>query len=334
MMKKFLIKTATTILISGILATGFAVPAMAAEKPKGKDGKDTQTVTKETPSEDAVILSEDDVKDGNLPVLIEDKDGKLSVLKESDLKEDDGEAKGTVTEESTETMSSEGGENDTSLLLSGNGTVTEGNGSTEDEEIDPMPAYDPLTPDGNMNLVDDYGDPVKHGKQFITIQSKSGSYYYIIIDRDDNGNETVHFLNQVDEADILANMEEEDQAAYDEWKAGIDERKAALEAEQNALDGKPSEDTGTAKDGESDAENPDKKASAKTSSIIIVAVFVIAGVGYLVYTKVIKGKKKTGPREPEIEGFDDEDEDDVTGTETAEIPEEDSENAVSDGDDE
>ena len=52
MMKKFLFKTATTILISGILATGFAVPAMDAEKPKGKDGKDTRVETTQTLSED------------------------------------------------------------------------------------------------------------------------------------------------------------------------------------------------------------------------------------------------------------------------------------------
>ena len=74
----------------------------------------------------------------------------------------------------------------------------------------------PLTPDGNMNLVDDYGSPDKTGKQFLTVTTKNGNYFYIIIDRDDSGNETVHFLNMVDEADLMKLMDEDEQKAYAE----------------------------------------------------------------------------------------------------------------------
>ena len=65
-----------------------------------------------------------------------------------------------------------------------------------------------LTPDGNLSLIDDIGSAAKNGKQFITVETKNGNVFYLIIDRDDEGKETVHFLNQVDEADLLTLMED------------------------------------------------------------------------------------------------------------------------------
>ena len=66
---------------------------------------------------------------------------------------------------------------------------------------------EPLTPDGNMTLIDDIED-INGNKQFITVVTKNGNYFYIIIDRADSGENTIHFLNQVDEADLMALMEE------------------------------------------------------------------------------------------------------------------------------
>ncbi len=57
----------------------------------------------------------------------------------------------------------------------------------------------PSRPKGNATLVDDfYGD-----KQLITVTTKAGNYFYILIDRANEDKETsVHFLNQVDDADF------------------------------------------------------------------------------------------------------------------------------------
>ena len=70
------------------------------------------------------------------------------------------------------------------------------------EETEDSPA---LTPDGNAALVDDFGG----NKQLITVTTKAGNYFYILIDRANEDKETaVHFLNQVDEADLMALMED------------------------------------------------------------------------------------------------------------------------------
>lgn len=81
-------------------------------------------------------------------------------------------------------------------------------GSEESAE-EPVTGGIPLTPEGNMTLVDDIHGEAAGDKQFITVVSKSGNYYYIIIDRAANGENTVHFLNKVDEADLMALMDED-----------------------------------------------------------------------------------------------------------------------------
>lgn len=72
-----------------------------------------------------------------------------------------------------------------------------------------------FTPDGNLTLIDDFfqieqeatEDAGQKDKQFITLQSKNGNFFYLVIDR--NGDtENVYFLNLVDEADLMALIED------------------------------------------------------------------------------------------------------------------------------
>ncbi len=70
-----------------------------------------------------------------------------------------------------------------------------------------------FTPDGNLTLVDDFSfltedeDGNTEGKQFLTVQTKAGNTFFIVIDRA-RESENTYFLNLVDEADLLALMDE------------------------------------------------------------------------------------------------------------------------------
>ena len=75
---------------------------------------------------------------------------------------------------------------------------------TQTPKTDPAP----LTPDGNLTLVDDISEEEAEDKQFVTLVSKNGNYFYLVIDRAGD-KENVYFLNLVDEADLLALIEGE-----------------------------------------------------------------------------------------------------------------------------
>jgi hypothetical protein len=60
-----------------------------------------------------------------------------------------------------------------------------------------------FTPEGNLTLVDDIQRSDDTDKQFITVETRDGSLFFIVIDRSAN-RDNVYFLNLVDDADLIA----------------------------------------------------------------------------------------------------------------------------------
>ena len=150
---------------------------------------------------------------------------------------------------------------------------------------------DGLTPPGNLTLIDDYGKKAGAGQQFITLVTKNGNYFYLIIDRDDKGEENVHFLNMVDEADLFALMDEDQVAEY----------QAAIEAQQQETK-QPEVEIPSEKPEEPESkpeieEKPERKVN--WAPVMLFAIVMVGGIGAFLYSFISKKKKKAETSRPD-----------------------------------
>ena len=158
-----------------------------------------------------------------------------------------------------------------------------------------------FTPEGNLSLIDDLSEV--ESKQFITVQSKSGNTFYIIIDRAADS-ENVYFLNEVDEADLLALMDEPESepapapavcTCKDKCYAGhVDTSCPVCATNMSECTGKEKKAEPTAAPEVTERE-PEKKQRTVNPAIPLLLLLALGG-GAAWYFLKVKGKAKPKTR--------------------------------------
>ena len=201
---------------------------------------------------------------------------------------------------------------------SGTATVT-----TDTQET----ASSPLTPDGNLELVDDVTQE-SDGKQFITVQSKNDNTFYIVIDRDKD-TDNVYFMNLVDEADLMALMEDGEVTVKCTCKTRCEA--GDVDTTCPVCKNNMVECTGVEEEKETEATKEPttedtEKTESKGSSAPILLILLIVGLGAggaVYYLKFKKPKTDTkGPVDLDDYDFGDDDEDDTEYVTEDDLPEE------------
>ena len=173
----------------------------------------------------------------------------------------------------------------------------------------PITVTAPLTPEGNLTLVDDIKVEESSDKQFVTLQSKNGNYFYLVIDRSGD-KENVYFLNLVDEADLMALIEDNSKkteppkvcTCSEKCEIGnVNSTCPVCTNDLNQCVGKSSAPVDKA---------PEKKSN--TGSLLVILLLVGGLGGAFHFLKMLKNKQKTkGDIDPLDYDYDeDEDEDD------------------------
>lgn len=155
-----------------------------------------------------------------------------------------------------------------------------------------------LTPDGNLSLVDDLDEEAGKDLQYMTVQTKSGNYFYIIIDRSSD-EDNVYFLNMVDEADLMALMSDDEIAAI------TPETEEQEPVEEEPIEEEPIEEEPVKTDETETEALEEPEHESNIVLYILIAVIAVGTIGGYYFLK-IKPMKDGSGNDEDMEFYDDE----------------------------
>ena len=172
---------------------------------------------------------------------------------------------------------------------------TEETTETESEEADQEAeeSAGAFSESGNLSLLDDVSADKAKNLEYMTVQTKSGAVFYLVIDKSAD-TENVYFLNQVDELDLMAIMDDTQKQEYE----------SSLKEEPQEVPETPIEDEPTA----DELVDEEPQADLQTNNLALFGVIgVIAALvigGYAFMKK--KAKKDGADLDEDLEFYDDE----------------------------
>lgn len=143
---------------------------------------------------------------------------------------------------------------------------------------------------GNLSLLDDVGTDEAKELEYMTVQTKSGAVFYLVIDRSAD-TENVYFLNQVDAADLMAIMDDAEKQEYE----------SSLQEEETEVPETPVEEKPVIEEEPAEEEKP----AVQTNNLAlfgVIGVIAVAAIGGYAFMK----KKDGSDLEEDLEFYDDE----------------------------
>lgn len=149
------------------------------------------------------------------------------------------------------------------------------------------PYYDT---DGNAELINNQNVIYSSARlQFISVTTKDGHVFYIIIDYADTDGDNVYFLNKVDDFDLYSLLYTGDENVLDSYKdqSTVSATGTGANAQQNG-----NQSTTSTKITEpADAEQPKPGMSERTKLLLVMGVIFVVVLGVAFTIKVISIKK-------------------------------------------